>query len=270
VTISTVRILTVLCNGQFYGVPSTAVIRTGHARREQLRELEGSLVLPVDGRPVRWVHLADLLGTTAGPQASNGRLWPYLLIAHEAHNVAVAVDDLADEAEVLLKPLSFPLSGLPGVVGGTIRPDGSVQIVLDLSNPALGKVASRASQTPHEQKAAGRILVVDDSPTTRAILRNVFTAAGYAVQTATDGVDALERLRTQQVDLVVCDVEMPRMNGFDLTRQIKSKLGLPVVLVTAKEKEEHRREGLEAGADAYVVKSTFQGKGLLEIVEQFV
>ena len=82
-------------------------------------------------------------------------------------------------------------------------------------------------------------------------------------------MDALERLHARQVDLVVSDVDMPRLNGFDLTRQIKSRFGLPVILVTGKEKEEHRREGLEAGADAYVVKSTFQDQGLLEVVQQF-
>jgi two-component system chemotaxis sensor kinase CheA len=113
-------------------------------------------------------------------------------------------------------------------------------------------------------------LVVDDSPTTRAVLRNVFTAAGYSVTTATDGIDAIERLRLRTVDLVVSDVEMPRLNGFDLTRQVKSKFGLPVILVTGREKEEHRREGLASGADAYVVKSTFQDQGLLEIVQQFI
>jgi two-component system chemotaxis sensor kinase CheA len=72
------------------------------------------------------------------------------------------------------------------------------------------------------------------------------------------------------VDVVISDVEMPRLNGFDLTRQIKSKFGLPVILVTGREDEQYRREGLEAGADAYVVKSTFKDTGLLEIVEQFV
>ena len=123
---------------------------------------------------------------------------------------------------------------------------------------------------PPPRNSRRRILVVDDSPTTRAIMRNVFTAAGYSVVTATDGMDALERLRSHPVDVVVSDVEMPRLDGFDLTRQIKSKFGLPVILVTGREKEEHRREGMEAGADAYVVKSTFEGEGLLQIVEQWV
>src|SRR5439155_12000792 len=92
----------------------------------------------------------------------------------------------------------------------------------------------KISRPTAEQHTPRRILLVDDSPTTRAILRNVFTAAGYAVVVATDGMDALERLRSQAVDLVVSDVEMPRLNGFDLTRQIKSKYGLPVILVTGR------------------------------------
>jgi two-component system, chemotaxis family, sensor kinase CheA len=140
---------------------------------------------------------------------------------------------------------------------------------LDLTSSAFGRSAAGAPQVARRRQAA-RILIVDDSPTTRAILRNVFTAAGYAVRTATDGVDALERLRSGAADLVVTDVEMPRLNGFDLTRQIKATFGLPVILVTGREKEEHRREGLAAGADAYIVKSSFEGEGLLEIVQQFV
>ncbi len=270
VTISTVRILTVLSGGQYYGIPTSTIIRTGNVSESSLRELEGSLVLPVDGQPVRWVSLSDLLGTTGMHPANNGARSPYLLVGYEGRQVAVVVDDLEDESEVLLKPLGFPLSGLAGVVGGAVRPDGSVQVVLDVIAIAFGKMEHRASRPAARPKAVGRIMVVDDSPTTRSILRNVLSAAGYLVRTASDGVDALERLRTQLVDLVISDVEMPRMNGFDLTRQIKAKLRLPVILVTGKEKEEHRREGLEAGADAYVVKSSFEGEGLLQVVSQFM
>ncbi len=268
VTISTVRILTVLSGGHYYGVPSSAILRTGRAKQADLRELEGQLVLPLDGAPVRWVHLADLVGAAALARASHESAWSYLLMAHHGQRTAVAVDDLEDETEVLLKPLGFPLGGLPGIVGATIRADGSVQLVLDLVSSAWSHGVSAPPRA--EAQAARRILVVDDSPTTRAVLRNVFTAAGYVVCTASDGAEALERLRSQAFDLVVTDVEMPRLNGLDLTRQIKAKFGLPVILVTGKEKEEHRREGLEAGADAYVVKSTFQGDGLLNIVQQFV
>ncbi|MBC7817558.1 MAG: response regulator, partial [Planctomycetaceae bacterium] len=270
VTISTIRVLTVMTGGQTFGIPSSMVVRTGRAARIDLRDLEGGLVLNLNGEPLRWAHLADLLGNTVSHPATNGDSWPYLLIAQTNGKIAVAVDDLEDESEVLLKPLGFPLNGSPGVLGGTIRADGSVQLLLDLASTALTAGGHSAAPSHAESKQARRIMVVDDSPTTRAIMRNVFTAAGYSVVTATDGIDALERLRSHPVHLVVSDVEMPRLNGFDLTRQIKSKFGLPVILVTGREKEEHRREGLEAGADAYVIKSTFEGEGLLEVVEQFV
>jgi len=270
VTISTVRILTVLSGGQYYGIPTSAIVRTGCATEQSLHELEGSLVLSIEGQPVRWVPLSDLLGTSGGTPSNSGAMRPYLLIGNGSRHVAVVVDDLEDESEVLLKPLGFPLSGLAGIIGGAVRPDGSVQVVLDIANVAFGKPEHRVNRPTHLPRVSGRIMVVDDSPTTRMMLRNVFTAAGYMVRTACDGIDALERLRTQLVDLVVSDVEMPRMNGLDLTRHVKARLGLPVILVTGREKEEHRREGLEAGADAYVVKSSFEGEGLLEVVKQFV
>ena len=263
------RILTVLSGGQYYGIPTSSIIRTGSASARSLRDLEGGFVLSVEGQPVRWVPLYDLLGTTGTARASNEAMRPYLLVAHEGRQVAVVVDDLEDESEVLLKPLGFPLHGLAGIIGGTVRSDGSVQVVLDITNLAFGRMEQRTQQSTRQPQVVGRIMVVDDSPTTRSMLRNVFTAAGYMVRTACDGVDALERLRSQLVDLVVSDVEMPRMNGLDLTRNIKARLGLPVILVTGNEKEEHRREGLEAGADAYVVKSSFEGDGLLEVVKQF-
>jgi two-component system, chemotaxis family, sensor kinase CheA len=269
VTISSIRVLTVSTGSQTFGIPSSAVVRTGRAKRQDLREFEAGFILNVDGEPLRWAHLADLLGIASSHLAANSDTWSYLLVKQHGRQLAVAVDDLEDESEVLLKPLGFPLGGQPGMLGATIRSDGSVQLVLDLASSSFTSGETKASRTRTPVRQARRIMIVDDSPTTRAIMLNLFTAAGYAVVTATDGLDALERLRTHPVDLVVSDVEMPRLNGFDLTRQVKLKFGLPVILVTGREKEEHRREGLEAGADAYVIKSTFEGQGLLDVVEQF-
>ena len=271
VTISTIRILTVTCGGEYYGIPSSSVVRTARVPAKDLRELEGQPILTIDGEPVPWVMLQDLLRSPSTMSDGNGRAIPYVLTSVDGRRLAIGVDDTEDELEVILKPLGYPLTGMTGIVGGTIRPDGSVQIVLDPANIAFrfqGTTGRLVSASP--PKTVARILVVDDSPTTRTIVRNVLATAGYSVRTATDGVDALERLQHQPVDLVVTDIQMPRMNGFELTRQVKSQFGLPVVLVTALEKEEHRREGLAAGADAYVVKSSFEGEGLLEIVNQFV
>jgi two-component system chemotaxis sensor kinase CheA len=270
VTISTARILTVTSSGQRYGIPTASMVRTGRLPTEALRDLEGCLIVTVDGAPVRWIELAELLGTPAKPALVNGGPRAYLLLLHEGRKLALAVDEFEDEAEVILKSLEFPLAEVDELIGGTIRPDGSVQLVLDPSWLMSRALRVKRRVVPAEAKLSAQILVVDDSPTTRSILRNVLSAAGYAVQTAADGVEAVERLRTRPFDLVVSDVEMPRMNGFELARQVKARFGLPIILVTGLEKEEDRRQGLQAGADAYVVKSTFEDKGLLEIVKQFV
>ena len=270
VTISTARILTVNIGGQRYGIPTASMVRTGRLSKSTLRDIEGSLVLSVDGVPVRWVELSELLGLPSSAVWHDSIQRAYLLLLHEGRKIALAVDEFEDESEVILKSLEFPLTEMDEVIGGTIRPDGSVQLVLDPAWIMSRALRTQQRATAVETKTVARILVVDDSPTTRSIVRNVVSAAGYAVQTAADGVEALERIRTGTFDLVVSDVEMPRMNGFELTRQIKSQFKLPVVLVTGMEKEEDRLQGLKAGADAYLVKSSFEDQSLLEVIDQFV
>jgi two-component system chemotaxis sensor kinase CheA len=269
VSVSTIRTLTVFAAGQPFGIGIAAVERTGQANQEDLLEIEGAPMVRIGGHPLPWYTLAGLLGLPGIPPGDSNRASPYLLVRDQERFTAIGVDGFEDESEILLKRLGFPLDGLPGLVGGTIRPDGSVQLVLELG-PFLRQGARPAAHPMAVPPQSRRILLVDDSPTTRAILRNLFTASGYNVTVASDGLDALDKLRISPVDLVVSDVEMPRLNGFDLTRQVKSKYGTPVILVTGREREEHRREGLEAGADAYVVKSTFEGEGLMAIVEQFL
>ncbi len=115
------------------------------------------------------------------------------------------------------------------------------------------------------------MLIVEDSITSRMLLKGIIEAAGYQVQTAVDGVDAFTALREEEFDLVVSDVEMPRMNGFDLTARIRSDKRLselPVVLITALESREQRERGIDAGANAYVVKSSFDQQNLLEVVRR--
>ena len=114
------------------------------------------------------------------------------------------------------------------------------------------------------------ILLVDDNDLLIRTYSMALRQWGYHVIEAASGGAGLTLARKHLPDLIVSDIDMPRLNGFDLTRQVKSKFGLPVILVTGREKEEHRREGLAVGADAFVVKSTFEDQGLLEIVQQFL
>ncbi len=117
------------------------------------------------------------------------------------------------------------------------------------------------------------VLVVEDSITARSLLKNILETAGYQVETALDGIDALTQLRNAQIDLVVSDVDMPRLNGFDLTARLRASrefAELPVVLVTSLDSREDKERGIEVGANAYVVKSSFDQSNLLEVIGRLI
>ena len=142
----------------------------------------------------------------------------------------------------------------------------------DLVRSAARLVEGRRTVAPAPSAVAERrqrVLVVDDSLTTRSLERSILESRGYEVVVAADGVDALERLRSQPIDLVVSDLEMPRMDGYELTAEIRRDerlRRLPVVLVTSLDSREHRERGVAVGADAYIVKSGFDQENLLETV----
>jgi len=138
------------------------------------------------------------------------------------------------------------------------------ELIASAGAPGTAPLAPPVREPVQERR---RVLVVEDSITSRTLLRNILEGAGYAVVTAVDGLDALERLAATEIDIVVSDVEMPRLDGFRLTARIRENYGrLPVILVTGREDAEDRRHGLEAGADAYLVKSRFDQGNLLEVI----
>jgi two-component system chemotaxis sensor kinase CheA len=159
---------------------------------------------------------------------------------------------------------------------------GTGQVVPVLNVPDLMKSAVRPALTaprvadmpaPSAETKMQSVLVVEDSITSRALLKNILESAGYAVTTAVDGVDAYTALKTAAFDLVVSDVEMPRMDGFDLTAKVradKQLAELPIVLVTALESNEHRERGIDVGANAYIVKSSFDQSNLLEVIGRLI
>jgi two-component system chemotaxis sensor kinase CheA len=171
---------------------------------------------------------------------------------------------------------------LPAIAGASVEPDGSILLVLDpagvidharhVRTPAVAPVPVTAAldvATPER----GRVLVVDDALTVRELQRSILERAGYTVLTAGDGLEALARLSATEVDIVLTDVEMPNMDGFTLTEEIRSRpalAGLPVVILTSRASDDDRRRGLEAGADAYVVKSAFDQVALINAVERLL
>ncbi len=201
-----------------------------------------------------------------------------MILALAEKRIAVHVDEVLAEQEVLVKGLGKQLSRVRNIAGATVLGSGQVVPVLnvsDLMKSAVRSVAAARAPAAVEKIPArtGRILVAEDSITARALLKNILQTAGYQVTTAVDGADAFTQARSGEFDLVVSDVDMPRMSGFELTTKIRGdkKLGeLPVVLVTALESREDREHGIEVGANAYIVKSSFDQSNLLEVIHRLL
>jgi two-component system chemotaxis sensor kinase CheA len=190
--------------------------------------------------------------------------------------MAFEVDEILREQEVLVKPLGSQLARVRNIAGATVLTNGRVAAILNiadlLKSVAKNGASYRAGDTAPPEKRLS-VLVVEDSITARALLKNILESAGYQVQTAVDGLEGFTALKSKEFDIVVSDVEMPRMNGFDLTGKIRAdkKLSeLPVVLVTALESREDRARGIDVGANAYIVKSSFDQSNLLEVIERLL
>lgn len=177
----------------------------------------------------------------------------------------------------MVKELTTPLVRVRNVAGAGLLGTGRIALILrpaDLlksarRNPRPAALASMAPET----KRQPLILVVDDSITTRTMEKNLLETAGYQVRVAVDGVEAWTLLKTEAFDLVVSDVDMPRLDGLDLTAKIRADrkmADVPVVLVTALESREDKERGIEVGANAYLVKSSFDQTNLLEIIRRLV
>jgi len=207
--------------------------------------------------------------------------------------VAWAVDEVESEREVVVKSLGGFLGRVPGSPGATIDDDGSVLLLVDLRDLAArwsgtSSLGSAALTAGHEEsldepvarereQAEGhgraRVLVVEDSLGVRELQRSILEGAGYDVVTAVDGLDGAARLQGGPVDLVLSDVEMPGMDGFTLTRTIRRTRGwenVPVVIMTSRGDDADKRAGLDAGADAYLLKREFDQRALVDTVRRLV
>ena len=198
-----------------------------------------------------------------------------VVVEYGERRAAFVIDSLDGVSDVIVKSLPKPLGQLPGIAGYSVMASGDPVCVLDgqfLVDAAYEY--SVAGRIRHVQPASKRsLLIVEDSMTTRTLLRNIMISAGYDVESAVDGADAWLKIQNQKFDCIVSDIEMPNMNGWDLCARVKreSRLGeTPFVLITSLSKDEERRRGLELGADAYMVKGLFNEQELLDTVERLI
>jgi two-component system chemotaxis sensor kinase CheA len=268
------EVLLVERGGQAFGVPLAAVEEV--IAVDDLLKLEGRSALELRGRSVPLADLAALIGGDAAPLAERA---PAIVVAAGGRRVAASCDRLLGQEEIVVKPLGPLLASAKGYLGGAILGDGRIALLLDpgaltRAKPRSRKPRAGAAALAPAVRLAPKVLVVEDSYTVRELQRSILEAAGYRVETARDGKDGLDRVADDdEIALVITDLDMPEMDGLELTRAIRARSerpSLPVVVVTSRGDDEDRRRGVEAGADAYIVKRAFDQQALLDIVERLV
>ncbi len=274
-TLATFRGVVVRAHERLFVLPTMYVQRVLRIGWDEIKTVENRETVQVRGRALSLVRLRDVLelGAAGSPPDRKGKL-ALLVLVWGGQELALVVDEILNDQEVLVKGLGKQLRRVRNVAGATILGNGKVVPVLNIADLFLSAVNVRAiTPTAKGEEQPKSVLVAEDSITARTLLKSILESAGYRVKTAVDGAEALAELGSEKFDLVVSDVEMPRMNGFDLTAKIRGdrKLSeLPVVLVTALESRQDRERGIDVGANAYIVKSSFDQSNLLDVVGQLI
>lgn len=279
-TVATFRGILVRSGEQAFILPTTYVERVVRLKTDEIRTVENRETIHLGGRAVSLARLGDVLQLPASKkEQERSDRFQAVVLAVGDQRIAFLADEIMNEQEILLKNLGPQLSRVRNFSGATVLGSGRVVPILNVPDLLKSAVTSAflsagvTAEAREEETRRESVLVVEDSITSRTLLKNILESAGYDVVTAVDGIDAFTRLRSADFDLVVSDVDMPRMNGFDLTAKIRGdkKLSeMPIVLVTALQSKEDRERGIDVGANAYIVKSSFDQSNLLEVIRRLV
>ncbi len=276
-TLTSERGLQVRASGENLVIPSTSVDRIKILDFKDVLDVSANQVILINERPIPLRDLGATLEMPAGDWQDKEKI-PVIIVSKGWSTVAFLVDEVVGEREIVIKRLQPPLISVPNVSGATMTGSGDIMMVLNVGD----LVESAQHHSSHsnlnferkdEKIIQPHILVVDDSITTRTLEKNILETHGYQVTTATDGLKGWNLVKENRFDLIVTDVEMPKMNGFELAEQIKSDDILketPVIIVTSLAKDEDKKRGIEVGADAYIVKGQFETKALLDVVKQLL
>ncbi len=277
VSLTRLRCILLRVNEQVFAIPSSVVARMQMIPASEIFTAEGQDMLMINDQPTVCLKLSAVLGM---PQITSSASLMHVLVLHVGDRLyAFEVDELFSEQELVLKPLGPEVANAQYISGAAVLGSGEIAIILnanDLARAASGRSIRRRMVQASEQAAVPRrshILIVDDSITTRTLEKNILETAGFDVEVAVHGQQAWEILADRTFDLIISDVEMPRMNGLELTRQIKGSPRLnriPIILLTSLQKPEQREAGLEAGADAYLIKSQFDQGELLRLIQSLI
>ncbi len=278
-TLSVIEALMVTCGGETYAIPLSYVQETIKIRAEDIKTVGGKEAVSVRGLTTPLVSLARLLGLPEQKTFLEAGKIAAVVLKLRDHCLACMVDATLDSSEIVVKGLGGQLRSVKYIFGATILGDGNPALILnvpDIFAGAEGAETAGLRKVFEESRAAsqrGSILVVDDSITTRTMERSILVAHGYRVEIAISGEDALEKVAGDRFDLVITDIEMPGINGFELTKKLRALdeyREVPVIVVSSLSRDEDKRRAIDAGAQAYIVKGSFDQGTLLDTVEAII
>ncbi len=285
ITMATYRGLIIKNDKTNYILPSTLNVKKVVKKKyKSVHSIENKATITVNDKTYPLVDLCDILKCPRKNKEDESiDEITAIIIGKAKENIALKVDEIIEEQDILFKDLGKLMPRVRNISGATILNSGEIVPILniqDLFESAKKSISSlkvEVNGTYDKQKKKDmdkkNILVVEDSITSRTLLKNILESAGYIVTTAIDGVHGFTELKSSKMDLLVSDIEMPRMNGFDLTAKVRADSQLseiPIILVTSRSTREDKEKGIEAGANAYIVKSNFDQNNLLDVIDSFL
>lgn len=282
ITMSVIRALLVDIGGEPYAFPLTRIDQILRCQHADIRTVEGRQYVDRDGASIGLVLASQILGLDPPASPPSANTLSVVVISDHGHQFGVIVDAFLGERDLEVRPLDPRLGTVPDINSASLLENGAPVLIIDvedlvrsidalLTGRRLKRIESASS--PKQPRRRKRILVVDDSITVRELERQLLLSHGFAVEVAVDGMDGWNALREGQYDLVVSDVDMPRLDGIGFVSLIKAdpeRKDIPVVIVSYKDREEDRLRGLEAGANRYLTKASFHDETFLQTVVDLI
>lgn len=275
-TLTTLHSLIISSQNKLFAVPINLIEETLQIPSHEFIQVVGHNAIRLRNQIIYVLNLADVLGLV--PKKNELQEQHFVLIARvDGKRVGLIVDGILDEQDVVVKQLPIHMQKVKTIAGATISSDNTIILILHI--PEIVELVKQVTietrkDRPAETEAIPpRILVVDDSINTGEIEKRILESCGYQVDLAKDGVEAIEQVENVRYDLIVTDIEMPRMDGFTLTEELRNMpryADVPIVIVTSRERETDKKRGLQVGANAYIMKGDFEQRSLIETVKSLV
>jgi two-component system chemotaxis sensor kinase CheA len=261
-------------DSQIFMLPISRIERVLQVDKSEIKTVGEKATIPYSGKFIPLIYLSDILKIPF--QETTETYLPVIVSFFQGKHIGFVVDEILNEEIAQLKKFNNQLKRVPNIEGATISGSGKIVPILhvaDLFKSAQKDTVRSLNENASKEKEKPAVLVVEDSITSRMLLKNILESSGYQVTTAIDGSEGFFKLKEGAFNIVISDVEMPIMNGFEMTAKIRSDpalVDMPVVLVTSLSNREDQEHGIAVGANAYIIKSSFDQSNLLEIIGRLI